>query len=1296
VSNSSNLPLHLYQALEQEYVSLHGPIPAGEAITVELPYEEHKSRFVTAKLDWQFHAGHIKDPLAFAASLLPPVEAQAQALLSSKDAQPYDWMRENLKTYLRGKISDQTLGDLIDWQQREGAASVPPRERVEPLERELNAVLDDPNLYHSDRFSDTWLSSASRGLIYLYSADGGRFQGQDLAHFNRLLLEDAFRESLEKIHNIRLAAIYQRLHEAKQKALCLSGGGIRSGTFALGLLQGMARHHLLKHFDYLSTVSGGGYIGSWLTAWIHRHPDGLEGVNDEIANSDPKSKIDPDPQPIRHLREYSSFITPKVGLLSADTWTFANIYCRNLFLNLLVFIPLLIAMLTVPRLILTITLIQPIEPYNPPADIFDQISNFFYYRGRDVFLWLGFAFGVWALAYIIFNRPSVREQLRRRSRFWRDRTTQRSFLLYCLLPLVGASACLTTYWAWSREGFKTTDLGEFLLFGVAFTVLGWLIASLILRRILNPRNWKDINLYELVALVVAGLVGGISLWVMSLLHNIDNPIIGYGDYKGTGGMFPWTDWVAAPVWSWTTEWYVCFAVPVFMMVFLMGITLFVGVSSISRRIDDEDREWWARLGAWVLTAIVVWGVSNTLVIFGPIALLNSPSLLASAGGLSGLLAILLGRSAKTSAGEKPIDEQSSAKGGVMAALTVYLLPLLGLIFIAAFVAALSLATTSIIQGVALLIERLPRSGLAEWLTNVPEPGFESYLTYIHPHFSHPVDPAIGAKVVHMNVLHHTSTWFVLGLGLLLFAFGMGLARVINLNLFSLHAGYRNRLIRAFLGASRPPGERKPNPFTGFDPADNIHMHELRPALLDESDIIDPERLAAALQDDNHPLSRYLAEKELLENLKALPPSTASPRLTASLRKDLNGVLEDESLYTHPFAQPFLQTKRALRIQEAVKAERAVPSLSRDFLRSDYHLLLNRLVLEQAYPNMIQPCRYPPPPYKMMHIINTTLNLVGGKNLAWQQRKAEPFSVSPLHSGCFRLGYRNSRDYGGRETSGISIGTACAISGAAASSNMGYYTTSPVLSLLLTLFNVRLGWWLGNPGPAGDETYYLRAPKYSVAPVIDEAFGLTDDVNKYVYLTDGGHFENLAIYEMVLRRCHIIVVSDGAQDAEYHFSDLGNAVRKIRIDLGVPIEFTNVPIYKESPPTEKGKGMYWAIGKIRYSCIDRGPNVRDGVLLYIKPAVYGDEPRDVLEYKESHPAFPHQSTADQFFDEPQFESYRMLGSYIMDRLCGEKTDDLDLYEVIDRAYSQLTDHTTEVAAADPQLEEWLKDWLSERD
>ena len=1279
-SCSLEIPLHLYEVLEEEYISLHGPIPAAEVLRIKLPNEEaeDKWREVSASRNWLFDEGHIKDPVGFANSLLTNVKSEDRMVLTS------DRAKEALKEYLvpedrnaPARIDRNVLRRLSEFGGGGNHRPKVPRELVKPLEDALNELLLDPHLYDVERFSDHWLSEPSKGIIELSLSF--KDSQDEQRHFNRLLLEDAFPETLEKISNIRLAAMYQRFHNVEQKALSLSGGGIRGGTFALGVIQGLARHDLLKHFEYLSTVSGGGYIGSWLTAWIHRHHDGLEGVTDDLANSAPKTKVDPDPPPIRYLRTYSNFITPKSGLLSADTWTFAGIYVRNLFLNWLVIIPLLISVLLIPRLVLAITQMQP-EGDQPLVQSF---LGWPFYR-RHIFLVLGYALGVWALSYIIFNRPSLREKLETRSRFWRTRMNQGSFLRWCLLPLTVASICLTTYWAWSREFHDRarTHTLAFLFFGTSFTFFAWVISSIVIRR-----RWREINVIELVALIFAGVISG--LFFLALEQpDFTSPVVGYNT------SFDWTtsQWAA-----WKTEWYVCFAVPVFLMIFLLAVTFFIGLSSASTRIEDEDREWWARFSAWGWIVVVAWSVFHWLVIFGPFALLEFPRLFASVGGFTGLIALLIGRSSKT-----PANKKEEAKGGLLASLMGSLLPVLAFVFLALFIALISLATTGLICALASLAQWLSANaglsrGFLEWLTNARR--FDDYLNYIYPSPVRPVSAAEGAQIVHMNVLHHTSTWLILGLGLVMLGVGMLLARLINLNLFSLHAGYRNRLIRAFLGASRPDGERKPNPFTGFDPADNIHMHELRHALLDEADFVKPEILATALRasvsgsaaDD---LSMYLVQNDFLKNSQNelglyRPGDPVSPGLLAALRTDLNAVLEEESLYSHNFAQPSAQSEGVRRIQEEIKASADISTLGKDSLRSDYHILLNRLVLEQNYPQSIKP--YPPPPYKLMHVVNTTLNLVGGDNLAWQQRKAEPFSVSPLHSGCFRLGYRRSRDYGGRETGGISIGTAASISGAAASSNMGYYTTSPLMSLVLTLFNVRLGWWLGNPGPAGDQTYDLRAPKYSIAPVLYEAFGLTNDKNKYVYLTDGGHFENLALYEMVLRRCHIIVVTDGAQDENYRFSDLGNAVRKIRIDLGVPIAFTGVPIYKESPSKEKGKGMYWAIGKIRYRCID-GPDAKDGVLLYIKPAVYGDEPRDILEYKENFPAFPHQSTADQFFDEPQFESYRVLGSYIMDQLCGEGSNPLDPYQLVDEAFKQLTQERDGLKAADPQLKDWLKDWL----
>jgi hypothetical protein len=207
-------------------------------------------------------------------------------------------------------------------------------------------------------------------------------------------------------------------------------------------------------------------------------------------------------------------------------------------------------------------------------------------------------------------------------------------------------------------------------------------------------------------------------------------------------------------------------------------------------------------------------------------------------------------------------------------------------------------------------------------------------------------------------------------------------------------------------------------------------------------------------------------------------------------------------------------------------------------------------------------------------------------------------------------------------------------------------------LILALFNVRLGWWLGNPRRS-HRTLFGRLPIYNrdgpalaAAPLIAECFGLTNKRARFVYLSDGGHFENLGLYEMVRRRCRHIIVSDAGCDPENAFADLGNAIRKIRVDLGVDIEMKamrHLPRDDEYVPGAKRKGFYCGIGTIAY------PNGEDGTLIYIKPGLYGGEPQDVINYACENPAFPHEPTSDQWFSESQFESYRRLGEHVASRV-----------------------------------------------
>src|SRR5262249_61832405 len=179
-------------------------------------------------------------------------------------------------------------------------------------------------------------------------------------------------------------------------------------------------------------------------------------------------------------------------------------------------------------------------------------------------------------------------------------------------------------------------------------------------------------------------------------------------------------------------------------------------------------------------------------------------------------------------------------------------------------------------------------------------------------------------------------------------------------------------------------------------------------------------------------------------------------------------------------------------------------------------------------------------------------------------------------------------------------------GAAASPNQGY-NSSPPVAFLMALLNVRLGWWLGNTGRAGAGAYRFDGPKTAARSLLSELMGLTREDQEYVYLSDGGHFENLGIYEMVRRRCRLIIVSDAGCDPAFAFEDLGNAVRKIEIDLGVPIRFEGLPnlLPRRLDGRDIGPGHpYHAIGEIDYPAADGGGE--KGVILYIKPGYHGTE------------------------------------------------------------------------------------------
>jgi hypothetical protein len=895
----------------------------------------------------------------------------------------------------------------------------------------------------------------------------------------------------------RRETFYRSLNKLKRAALCCSGGGIRSATFCLGVIQALADHDvtspvpaaggaqagpgasaqnanvpplsrrlsqtdtpnlrnsLLGRFHYLSTVSGGGYVGSWLSSW-RRDDDFTTVVSNLIGRPDGG---DVEPPEISWLRAYSNYLTPRIGIASADAWAAVAIIVRNLILNWLIIIPVVCLALLSLKIIATasVWIAENQSDWMIPVAL------------------LGVIFLVAAQRFTTRWRPTRRGE--------GDGVTEPAFfrgdLIWAFLSAIALTVFFSSRYVSTLLGNTGSDLpflhslpislkAKVLILtaaaGLVIYAVGWIAARP------SERDWRDFGGWTVSGLVYGALVG-LGAYLYHVLQSDTNA-------------WPYAR-LLVPI--------IC-GVPWILMSQLAAESIFVGLVSYEKD-SDADREWLGRAAGWLATGAIVWALTAFFVFAGEFAVylsyIHIRPLLGTIG-LSGIVTALLGKSSWTAA--KPEDDE-----GLTAAVSNIVITVAGPIFAAALVVVLSAALDRLLLNDSLVV-----------LLGASDPA--------------------ATQTLAPDATQYPLGWLLIGLGIAALVAWLA-SSFVNINRFSLHAVYRNRLIRGYLGASRQ--NRTPDQFTGFDRKDNIRAYKLWPPQPDK----------------------------------------------------------------------------------------------------------------KAQVNF----------YSLFHVVNITLNVVSTKRLAWQERKAEPFTVTPLHCGSAYLGYRRSEKYGDQD--GITLGTAMAISGAAVSSNVGYYS-SPSITLLLSLFNVRLGWWLGNPGKAGDLTYEKEGPRFAAGSLLAETFGLTTDQHPYVYLSDGGHFEDLGLYEMVRRRCRFIVVIDAGEDADFTFEDLGNAVRKIYVDLGVRITFNGLQALRNRPPagTPGTNIPYHAIGTIDYETPDGSENgCENGILLYIKPAYHGTEGAGIRSYAAAHPAFPHETTVDQWFTESQFESYRSLGLDITNDILDRQID-----------------------------------------
>lgn len=274
-----------------------------------------------------------------------------------------------------------------------------------------------------------------------------------------------------------------------------------------------------------------------------------------------------------------------------------------------------------------------------------------------------------------------------------------------------------------------------------------------------------------------------------------------------------------------------------------------------------------------------------------------------------------------------------------------------------------------------------------------------------------------------------------------------------------------------------------------------------------------------------------------------------------------------------------------------------------------------------------------------HLINTTVNLPSSTSNTLRDRKGDFFLFSKHWCGAPAVGYLPTGDWRMNKLE-PDLATAMAVSGAAFSSHMGL-ASMPTLSALLTFLNVRLGFWIRNP----KERSRFETP--GLSHLLREMTGVgMSEKEPWLNLSDGGHIENMAVYELLRRRCKFIISIDGEADPECSFHGHLTLVRHAQIDLGIRIDSTLEDLRPN--PASKFSKTHYMFCRIKYPGEDGKPGPV-GLLLYIKLSVTGNEAELIKRYRVLHPDFPHESTLDQFFDEEQFEAYRQLGAHVMESL-----------------------------------------------
>jgi hypothetical protein len=1007
------------------------------------------------------------------------------------------------------------------------------------------------------------------------------------------------KENREPSEDERLTAVRLKALEEHVTGLSFSGGGIRAGTLAVGFLQGLAALGLVRRFDYLSTVSGGGYAGAWLVAWLRRQGGDPRNVEQRLSPSRVDQAraermylrvgevVDEEPQPLRHLRSYSSYLFPTPGILSTDTWTVILIWARNVTINLLLLLPLTMMAVVAARFF--VWLYGALNPV--------RLSD------REGFLlWaiLPGILGLMILAFVICENALALREFRKgdpKLRLVKDtRHADRSVRRRIIYP-AGVAALLVTFsvrgiiW-WLGEVVESSE-------SAADGASGQAIFPAI-RAALDPYFGHLSWLIGIGHAVAGGVVGAIFAWRAYEARRVNRLADGRkliaSLSKGFSvgaivslGLLALELLFRYALWDYITGHLGLLDPPNFALHMLLVFGPIAALAAWSLAPRDNPQP--GKIGFAAYVAGMASGGLLVLLerLLKQFAIWERPDLMAEFAPPAALLIGVVGLIVEIGLLGRAVSEaEREWSARIAAMLTRFALFWLAGVGIILYVPGLFLYSGTFVRtliasgwlgsaafGVGAGHYVLPRLGKSAGLTLTQIAAVASVvflagllgavallgsLLTNTPALYNPADADIGHFSYYlMGVNGTTFPWLAL-----VFAVAASLyfiaTRLIEVNLFSLNAMYANRLTRCYVGASRPVSAWP----TRWNPPWDQRVKVGAPSI-SQGNPAPPDR-------NPNPVTEFDSKDDL----------------------DL----------------------RSLRIGK---------------------------------PQFPQEGEVTRGPYLGPHLlINTTLNLVGGDDLAWRSRKGESFTLSPLYCGAKTVGY-SKLEYGDDEANrpnpdpNMTLGRAIAISGAAVDPNMSFYQ-SAALTALLTIFNARLGFWIEKPHAHG---WSAKSPAcHDFDLFLTEFFGRTDDQGKFVHISDGGHFDNLGVYELVRRRCRYIVALDAADDWDASDDNLANLIRLCRIDFGVRIQLDTAPLKPEGP--DRLTRTHVVMGRIRYDDVDQGQ--LPGVLVYVKSSLTGDEPPDLQKYARKDERFPHQPTdLRQSFDEEEFECYRCLGDHIARRV-----------------------------------------------